>query len=49
MIHYEDYQHDISLKREYIRLVQAQDLSEEEKKEIIFTGLKALAGREIDL
>ncbi len=49
MIRYEDYINDISLKGEFIRLVEAQKLSDDEKKQIILTGLKALAGREIDI
>ncbi len=49
MIRYEDYANDISLKGEFIRLVEAQSLSEDEKKQIILTGLKALYGREIDV
>ena len=47
-IDYMDYKNDISLKGEFIRLVLEQDLSEEEKKEIITTGIKALSGEEID-
>lgn len=49
MIHYEDYANDISLKGEFVRMVQAQDMDEEEKNAIILLGLKALAGREIEL
>ena len=40
------YENDVSLKGEFIRLVQAQEaLAEEEKSKIIMTGIKALAGR----
>ena len=49
MLCYEDYAKDISLKGEFIRLVQEQNLDEDEKNSIILTGLKALAGREIDI
>lgn len=45
----EDYQNDISLKGEYIRLILASDRSEEEKARLIRIGLEALAGEEIRL
>lgn len=48
-IDYENYRNDISLKGEFVRLVSAQVMDETRKKEIILTGLKALAGREIDI
>lgn len=48
-IRYEDFAKDISLKGEFIRLVESQELDENEKLDIILTGLKALAGREIDI
>ncbi len=45
-IDYEKYQNDVSLKGEFIRLVQERtDLSEDDKGRIIMTGIKALAGR----
>lgn len=45
-IDYTKYAKDVSLKGEFIRLVKEQtDLTEEEKTEIIMTGIKALAGR----
>lgn len=45
-IDYAKYENDVSLKGEFIRLVNAQkDLSLEEKSKIIMTGIKALAGR----
>ena len=49
MIDYEDYAKDISLKGEFIRLVGEQDIDEDRKREIIITGIRALAGREIDI
>lgn len=49
VIKYEDYAKDISLKGEFIRLVDSQDLDAEIKNKIILTGLRALAGREIDI
>lgn len=48
-INYEEYKNDVSLKGEFIRLVNSQDINDERKKSIILTGLKALAGREIDI
>lgn len=44
-----DYQHDISLKGEFIRLVMASDRSETEKEQIIYCGLQALSGEEVQL
>lgn len=44
-----DYQHDVSLKGELIRLVLASELPDEEKTAIIRAGLAALAGEEIAL
>ena len=46
-IDYMDYKHDASLKGEFIRLVLSQNLSEEETKRIITTGIKALSGEEV--
>lgn len=42
-----DYENDISLKGEFIRLVMASDADEADKIKIIRTGLEALAGEEI--
>lgn len=42
-INYLDYEKDISLKGEFIRMVLKEELLEEEKKEIIITGIKALS------
>ena len=44
-----DYSKDISLKGEFIRAVMASDLDEEEKSQIIVSGLQALMGEEITL
>ena len=41
------YEHDISLKGEFIRLVMASGKTEEEKGRIICAGLQALAGEEV--
>ena len=43
----ENYEHDLSLKGEFIRKVMASTLSEEEKEEIIVAGIQALSGKEI--
>lgn len=45
-IDYKQYENDVSLKGEFIRLVnEQQNLSDEEKTTVIMTGIKALAGR----
>lgn len=47
-IDYMSYEHDMSLKGEYIRNVMARnDISEQDKAEIIRYGLQALQGEEI--
>lgn len=45
----ESYEHDASLKGEFIRLVMASDKSEEEKEQIICFGIRALSGEEVAL
>lgn len=45
----ETYEHDVSLKGEFIRLVMASDRSEEEKEQIICCGIRALSGEEVEL
>lgn len=47
LVDYHEYEKDISLKGEFIRLVYASDLEEEEKSRVIRTGLLALQGEEI--
>ena len=44
----EDYEHDISLKGEFIRMVLASDKTEEEKERIIRFGIQALMGQEVE-
>ena len=44
VVRYEDYLGDISLKGEFVRIVQGEMLQPEEASEIIRTGLRALAG-----
>ena len=43
------YEHDISLKGEFIRMVMASDKSDDEKGRIICAGLQALAGEAVAL
>lgn len=45
----ESYEHDISLKGEFIRTVLASGRTDEEKEAIICCGLRALAGEEVEL
>ena len=45
----EDYEHDVSLKGEFIRMVLASDKPEEEKERIIRYGIQALLGEEVDV
>jgi len=49
MIDRASYEHDISLKGEFIRMVMASDRSEEEKAQIILCGIRALSGEEVTL
>jgi len=44
----EDYQNDISLKGEFVRLVLASNLDEEIKMQVIEKGIRALGGEEVD-
>ena len=44
LIRPEDYRYDISLKGEFVRLVLASDLEEEEKEEVLRRGIHALTG-----
>lgn len=43
----EDYMYDASLKGEFIRTVMAENYTEEEKRQIIELGIKALSGEEL--
>ncbi len=47
-IDYAAYEHDLSLRGEFVRAVKESDYFDEEKAQIIAYGLKALAGREVD-
>lgn len=46
-INREVYEHDISLKGEFIRMVLASDKSQEEKDQMILLGIRALSGEEV--
>lgn len=48
-VNYMDYEGDISLKGEFVRLVSESDLSEEEKSMVIRAGILALQGEEINV
>lgn len=45
-VHPEDYQYDVSLKGEFVRLVLASRMSKEEKEQILRLGIRALSGEE---
>ena len=49
LVNYKDYEGDISLKGEFVRLVSASDLTEEEKSMVIRAGILALQGEEINV
>ncbi len=44
----EEYEHDISLRGEFIRLVMQGDYSEEEKRMLLELGIRALCGEEVE-
>lgn len=46
-VDYRDYEKDLSLKGEFIRMVMKSDLAEEEKAEVIRCGILALSGEEV--
>ena len=47
IINYQEFKNDISLKGEFIRTVEKEELTEEEKSEICITGIRAILGGEI--
>lgn len=49
LVDYKDYEGDVSLKGEFVRLVSKSDLSEEEKSMVIRAGILALQGEEINV
>ena len=46
-INYDSFKYDKSLKGEFVRLVQSQDMDEDEKAKIIEIGIRAIMGEEI--
>ena len=46
-IDYDSYRNDISLKGEFIRQVEMLDIPQDDKAQIIVTGIKVLMGREL--
>ncbi len=46
-IDYDSFKSDRSLKGEFVRLLQMQDMTDEEKSEIVETGIKAILGEDI--
>lgn len=49
LIDQRSYEHDVSLKGEFIRMVMASDRTDEEKETIICCGIRALSGEEVAL
>lgn len=45
-INYDLYKNDVSLKGEFVRLLENLDIEDEKKSKIISTGIKALLGKE---
>lgn len=45
-VHPEDYQYDVSLKGEFVRLVLASCMPQEEKEQVLRLGIRALSGEE---
>ena len=48
MVDYDSFLYDKSLKGEFVRLVQAQDMDEDEKAKIIELGIRAILGEDIE-
>ena len=48
LIDYDSFANDKSLKGEFVRLMQQQDMSEEERAAIIELGIKAIMGEEVE-
>ena len=48
-IDYESFVNDKSLKGEFVRLLESQDLSDEDKSVIVELGIKALKGENLDI
>ena len=48
-IDYESFRNDKSLKGEFVRLMERQDMSEDERAAIIELGMKAIMGEDIEV
>lgn len=47
VVNYQEFKNDISLKGEFIRCVEKEEMSDDEKSEICIMGIKAILGGEI--
>ena len=47
VVNYESFANDRSLKGEFVRLMQKQDMPEEKRSAIVELGMKAILGEEI--
>ena len=47
-IDYESFRNDHSLKGEFVRLLEGEDLDEKMRASIIETGMRAILGEDID-
>lgn len=47
LIDYDSFKYDKSLKGEFVRIVQAQDMDEDEKAKIIEIGIRAIMGEDL--
>ena len=45
-VHPEDYRYDVSLKGEFVRMVLASSMEQEEKEQVLRMGIRALAGED---
>ncbi len=48
-VDYESFRNDRSLKGEFVRLMEQQDFSEEDRAEMIELGMKAIMGEDVDV
>ena len=48
-VDYESFRNDRTLKGEFVRLMEQQHLSEDERAEIIELGIKAIMGEDLEL
>ena len=47
-IDYESFRYDMSLKGEFVRLMERQDFPEEERAQMIELGIKAIMGEDLE-